>query len=206
MDHAATLLEYWFGRSPPSARALEERMRFWFGGSDPEDDELRDREIATRFGPLVERAAAGRLANWAASPRRLLALILLLDQLPRNLYRGTAEAFAHDREALAHAFAGLQLGADAALAPVERIFFYLPLQHSESLEVQDESVALYRRLVDEAPPELRPTFESTLEFAQHHRSIVERFGRFPHRNRALGRTSTPEESAWLRKDAESFGQ
>jgi uncharacterized protein (DUF924 family) len=100
----------------------------------------------------------------------------------------------------------MQSGADAALDPVERIFFYMPLQHAESLEVQEESIAAYLRLLREAPEALRAAFESTLRYAEQHRSIIERFGRFPHRNRVLGRQSTPEEDTWLQTGADSFGQ
>jgi uncharacterized protein (DUF924 family) len=145
----------------------------------------------------VERAALGELASWADSPRRCLSLILLLDQFPRNIHRGTARAFASDDQALAVTLSGMESAADAALDIVERLFFYMPLQHSEVREIQDESVAGYRRLVAEAPQELRSAFQDVLKYAEQHRSIIERFGRFPHRNRVLQRVSTPEEVAWL---------
>jgi uncharacterized protein (DUF924 family) len=135
-----------------------------------------------------------------------LSLILLLDQFPRNIFRGTARAFAYDSRALALTLSGMQSGADAALDAAERIFFYMPLQHAESREVQDESVAACRRLLAEAPAELRPSFAAVLEYAEHHRSVIERFGRFPHRNRVLGRESTPAEEAWLSVSGERFGQ
>ena len=105
------------------------------------------RRFARRLEPLLERAARGEFASWAASPKRRLALILLFDQVPRNAYRGTAAAFAFDREALALTVEGMQLAADAALDPVERLFFYLPLEHAESLEAQDAAVAAFERLV-----------------------------------------------------------
>lgn len=205
MDDARTVLDYWFGRGSTGAADLEARMRFWFGGDMPEQRRQRDEEIRERFGELMVRAERGELAAWADGPRRRLALILLLDQFPRNVHRGTARAFATDPQALALALSGMQAGADAALAPAERLFFYMPLQHAESLEVQDESLAAYRRLLAESPQEDRGTFERALGYAELHRDIVRRFGRFPHRNRALGRTTTPEELAWLR-DADSFGQ
>ncbi len=199
MDAARTVLDFWFGQAGSGATALDERMRFWFGSN-------HDAEIGARFGDLVQRAADGELAAWADSPRRRLALILLLDQMPRNLHRGSALAYAQDEKALALALSGMQVGADAALAPVERMFFYMPLQHAESREVQDESVAAFRRLAAEAPTELQAGFDAARRYAELHRSIIERFGRFPHRNRVLGRESTAEEIEYLESGAETFGQ
>lgn len=205
MDEARSVREFWFGKLPLSPEALAERMDFWFG-EDRSQLTIRDEEIRTQFGALLERAAAGRLESWADGPRRRLSLIILLDQFPRNIFRGTPRAFAWDAKALALTLSGMQSGADAALDASERIFFYMPLQHAESPEVQDESVAAYRRLVTEAPADLRESFEEVLGHAEHHRSIIERFGRFPHRNRSLGRESTAAERAWLRESGERFGQ
>jgi len=198
MDEARQVRDFWFGKLPLSAQALKQRLGFWFPG-DESADVVRDRDEAIRvhFGKLAERAAQGELTSWADSPRRCLSLIILLDQFPRNLYRGTARAFACDEQALAITLAGMQSAADGALDIVERIFFYMPLQHSEVRDVQDESVAAYRRLLMEAPQELHGAFEDALKSAEQHRSIVERFGRFPHRNRVLARVSTAEEEAWL---------
>jgi uncharacterized protein (DUF924 family) len=199
MDAARLVRDFWFGKLPLSAQALNQRLALWFPG-DESASVVRDRDeaIRARFGHLAEQAAMGELASWADSPRRCLSLIILLDQFPRNLYRGTARAFACDEQALAVTLSGMQSAADGALDIVERIFFYMPLQHSEVREVQDESIAAYRRLVMEAPQELRGAFEGELKAAEKHRSIVERFGRFPHRNRALARVSTADEEAWLR--------
>jgi uncharacterized protein (DUF924 family) len=207
MDEARQVRDFWFGKLPLSALALNQRLALWFPG-DESTGVVRERDeaIRVRFGDLAERAASGELASWADSPRRCLSLLLLLDQFPRNLYRGTARAFAGDEQALAVTLAGMQSAADGALDIVERIFFYMPLQHSEVREVQDESVAAYRRLLTEAPQEMRGAFESSLEAAQKHKSIVDRFGRFPHRNRALGRVSTADEEAWLRASGDRMGQ
>lgn len=207
MDDARAVLDYWFGRGGSGGDDLDARMRFWFGG-DPREQQLqRDAEMRDRFGELMGRAERGALDSWADGPRRRLALILLLDQFPRNVHRGTARAFATDSKALSLALSGLQAGADAALTPVERMFFYMPLQHAESPEVQEESVSAYRRLLAEAPAEARGAFEGALKYAELHRDIVRRFGRFPHRNRALGRATTPEELGYLRSaQAQSFGQ
>jgi len=206
-DLASELRRYWFGAPPLTAERLDERMRFWFADETPEETlRQRDAELRARFEPLVIDAAQGRLASWAGGPRRRLALILLLDQLPRHLYRSTPRAFATDGEALALALSGIQSGADAALGPAERLFFYMPLQHAESLEAQEESIAAYRRLLAEVPETLRAGFASTLRFAEMHRDVIRRFGRFPHRNRILERPSTAEEQAYLGSARENFGQ
>jgi uncharacterized protein (DUF924 family) len=207
MDDARSIREFWFGEEPLTPEAFTARLPFWFGGE--EDTALqaqRDGVIRTRFAPLLERAAAGELDGWADGPRRRLSLILLLDQFPRNIFRGTAQAFAFDHPALALTLSGMQLAADAALGPAERAFFYMPLQHAENLEVQEESVLAYRRLVRESPEGWRAPLAGTLRYAEVHREIVVRFGRFPHRNAVLGRASTPEEEAYLADGAERFGQ
>src|SRR6188768_783886 len=191
MERANDILEFWFGSGPWTAERLNERTRFWFGGDDPDAAATRDIDVRTRLEPLLERASRGEFASWAASPKRRLALILLFDQVPRNAYRGTAAAYAFDREALALTVEGMQLAADAALDPIERVFFYLPLEHAESVEVQDAAVEAFGRLVSEAPPELRGYCEYCGKFAQQHRDIIAKFGRFPHRNRILDRESTP---------------
>jgi uncharacterized protein (DUF924 family) len=207
MDEARQVRDFWFGKLPLSAQALNQRLALWFPG-DESARVVRDHDeaIRARFGDLAERAALGELTSWADSPRRCLSLIILLDQFPRNLYRGTARAFACDEQALAITLPGMQSAADGALDIVERIFFYMPLHHSEVREVQDESVAAYRRLLMEAPQESRGAFEASLKAAEKHRSIVERFGRFPHRNRALARVSTAEEETWLRAGGDRMGQ
>jgi uncharacterized protein (DUF924 family) len=206
VDEARNVRDFWFGPLPMSAGDFNRRMRFWFGDETSEIRRQRDAQIRRRFGELFERAAGGQLPTWADGPRRRLSLIILLDQFPRNMFRGTARAFATDDQALALALSGMQSAADAALDVIERLFFYMPLQHAESREVQDESVAAYRRLLSETPEELHAAFGSALRSADNHRGIIERFGRFPYRNRALGRTSTPQELEWLRKGGENFGQ
>jgi uncharacterized protein (DUF924 family) len=202
---ANEILDYWFGTGPWTVQRLQERTAFWFGDGDAAAQAGRDDEIRRRLEPLLERAAHGEFAGWAASPKRRLALILLFDQVPRNAYRGTSAAFAFDREALALASEGLQLAADAALDPIERIFFYLPLEHAESLEVQDAAVAAFDRLVTEAPTELRDYCAYTATYAVKHRDLIAKFGRFPHRNAVLERRSTPEEQAWLTAHPNYFG-
>jgi uncharacterized protein (DUF924 family) len=215
MDEALRVREFWFGPllkpSPGmrSARAaeLDRRMELWFASeSKPQVRAQQDAAIAAQFSDLVTRALDGALVSWADSPRRRLSLIILLDQFPRQIFRGEARAFAGDQQALALTLSGMQSAADAALDALERLFFYMPLQHSEVVDVQDESVAAYRRLLNEAPEDLREVCRDALESAEAHRDVIRRFGRFPSRNRALGRLSTPEERQFLAHGGPSFGQ
>ncbi|MFO1457154.1 MAG: DUF924 family protein [Steroidobacteraceae bacterium] len=205
MDHPRTVLDFWFGREPMTPALFAAKMPEWFGGRDADTRAARDATITSQFGVLAARAAAGALDNWADSPRQRLALILLLDQFPRHIHRGLPRAFATDDRAAALTLDGMQKAADATLDPAGRMFFYMPLQHSEAPEVQEESVAAFRRLRDESPPEWREALDGVLDYAQRHRDIVARFGRFPHRNAVLGRESTAEESAWLDAGGERFG-
>jgi uncharacterized protein (DUF924 family) len=206
MERANEVLEFWFGRGPWDAARLAERSAFWFGGAAATPAAERDTLIRTTLEPMLERASRGEFVSWSASPKRRLALILLFDQVPRNSYRGTAAAFAFDREALSLSVEGLQLAADAALDPIERLFFYLPLEHAESMEAQDTAVASFQRLVADSPQEFKAFTEYTLKFAHQHRDIIAKFGRFPYRNRVLGRESTPAEIEWLAAQADHFGQ
>jgi len=186
------VLHFWF---PPLRRddadALARQFEWWFRGG-------ADAAIGERFADLAERAARGALAAWAEAPRSRLALILLLDQFPRSLHRGTPRAYAQDPEALRLALEGIELGQYAALDdPLEKIFFQMPLGHSEELRHVDAAVALAEELAREAPPELRHVLEHSASQARGHRDVVARFGRQPHRNAILGRPSTPDELAYL---------
>lgn len=204
---AQDVLAFWFGPRPWTPKTLQRRLSLWFGdAARPELAPQTDEAIRVHYGALAVQAATGELDAWESSPRRRLALILLLDQFPRNIHRGSAAAFANDARALGLSLTGLQMGADAVLDPVERIFFYMPLQHAESLAVQEESVAAYRRLHEEAPAELQEIFAGTCRYAEQHRDIIARFGRFPHRNAVLDRESTDEERAWLVAGGTRFGQ
>jgi len=205
MDHSRAVLEFWFGSEPLTPASFQAQMPTWFGGDEPAARAARDATITAQFGTLAARAAAGALESWADSPRQRLALILLLDQFPRHIHRGTPRAFASDDRAAALTLDGMQKAADATLDPPRRVFFYMPLQHSETLEVHDESVAAYRRLLQESPAAWREPLAGTLDYARRHREIIARFGRFPHRNAVLERTPTPEESAWLESGGERFG-
>ena len=193
MERTREILEYWFG-DPPRPRPA-----FWFG-----KDAANDRDIRSRFGADLQRANEGLCDDWAATPRGRLALILLFDQFPRNIYRDHAQAYAYDDRARALTCEGLERGCDRSLTPLERAFFYLPLEHAEDLELQERSVALFRRLHEDAPAGQRELFAGFLDYAERHRDIIARFGRFPHRNRALGRESSAEEREFLRQPGSSF--
>ena len=193
------LLEFWFGEKTDATAAAKSQAELWWGHR-AETDEL----LQARFGAAASSAAAGILDHWTGSPRGRLALILLLDQLPRAIHRGTPAAFAQDLDARRVAEQGLDSGADRLLRPIERLFFYLPFEHSEDLEDQDRSVALFRDLEAEVPVEHKATFADFVDYAVRHREIIARFGRFPHRNAILGRESTPEEQAFLEQPGSSF--
>lgn len=196
----AGLLDEWFGAARRDPSRAPARSGFWFSADDDRDEGLR-----RRYGTLARRASEGELLDWQDEPESRLALILLLDQLPRNLHRGTPRAFASDHRALALALAGIATGMERALGPVEQAFFYLPLQHAEDRAAQRLSVREYRALA-ERTPEHREVFDWFLKFAEEHRDIVERFGRFPHRNAILGRETTPAEQAFLDSGAPGYGQ
>lgn len=197
---AEELLEFWLGDvSDPDN--VKRRGKLWFRAGEAQDRTLRE-----RFSGLHDRAQRGELDHWAAAPRGGLALILLLDQLTRNLYRGTASAFANDARALAISRQGIARGLDGALTVVERAFWYMPFQHSEDLGVQREGVSLFKALLDDSPAALVPFSKNTYQNAVLHCEIVERFGRFPHRNELLGRPATGEERQYLDGGGHRFGQ
>jgi len=200
------VLQFWFGSRPYTRDSVHRYARLWFPeAAAPELVPQADELIRERFGATMLAAQTGALAAWESTPRRRLSLILLLDQFPRHVHRSSALAYAHDDAALALALSGMQFGADAALHPIERMFFYIPLMHAEALEVQEESVAAFRRLRGETPAELADVLGRGFEYALLHQDVVRRFGRFPHRNHVLGRPSTEQEAAWLASDATQFG-
>jgi uncharacterized protein (DUF924 family) len=208
MDRPEQILEVWFADVVEHAEHLAARFTYWFGGDEDTADSLkaRDEWLSHRFLHDVELASSGQLESWAHTPRGRLALIILIDQFRRNVFRGTAQAFSHDRQALDLSVAGLRLGMDDQFAPAERIFYYMPFQHSESLPVQDESVKLYERLAQAADPTVAPVLNDVLRYARMHRDIIQQFGRFPHRNRILERTSTEAELSFLSKSANDLHQ
>jgi uncharacterized protein (DUF924 family) len=189
----------------PIPAQAQEVLDFWFGTEGAvrkewfRKDAEFDEQIARRFGPLIDAAVAGELTEWASEPASALAHIVLLDQFTRNTRRNSSQAFAGDALALATAKAVVTSGQDLTLPPVQRGFVYLPFEHSETLADQDESVRLHTALVADAPDQ-----HSLLDYANRHRVIVARFGRFPHRNMALGRESTPEEVVFLKQPGSGF--
>ena len=199
MIDSETILTYWFGANPDQAALAKDRADLWWSKNIDVD-----REIRQRFESSVQLAGDGRLNSWLIEPRGRLALIILTDQLPRNIYRDSPQAFAFDTRALEWSLDGIESSVDRWLRPIERVFFYLPLEHSERLEDQERSVAMFRELLPSVDPDQQEIFESYLNFAILHRDVVARFGRFPHRNRILGRTSTPEELYFLSQPGSSF--
>jgi len=194
------ILSFWFQEKELSAPKIDRRLDIWFG-----EDPVFDHECKKLFENDVDRASNGELDHWAAEPRGLLALILLLDQIRRNIFRGTAEAFAKDNVALKLCVEGALAKKTAGLTPIQQAFFYLPLQHAESPKVQARSVALFRRLAEAVSPTFRETFETIAQFAELRHDIIQQFGRFPHRNKLLDRKNTPEEDEYLAADSPDSG-
>ena len=194
------ILEFWFGDALVSAEQAKARAKLWFSRNDE-----FDREIERRFGLLPESAIRGELDAWRGDASSALALVLVLDQFPRNLFRGSPRAFAFDPTAREVALDAISRAFDTALDPLEAAFLYLPLEHAEDIGLQERSVALFERLIARAPPGLTALFESFADYARRHRDIVQRFGRFPHRNTILGRDPTPDEVAYLESGGDKFG-
>jgi len=186
-----TVLDFWFG-APDSAEYGQPR-KCWF-----EKNPVFDEEIRTRFSDTLTAAAGGRLADWENAAGSL-ALIIVLDQFPRNLFRNDTRAFATDALALSHAQRVVEQGWDARLTPLQRVFAYLPYEHSEDLAMQDRAVNLFAVLT-----QAYASFDGYLDYAERHREVIRRFGRFPHRNASLGRASTAMESDYLSQPGAGF--
>ena len=191
MSNPEEVLDFWFGRE--GEEGYGEFREAWFT-KDPEFD----REIRDRFDSVYEEAAAGRLDHWKDEARSCLALIILLDQFPRNMFRGGPKTYATDEKAREAARHAVERAYDRELPPYGRLFVYLPFEHSENLEDQRLSVELFRGLAAEVGS------EELLGYAARHMEIIERFGRFPHRNEILGRATTREEAEFLREPDSSF--
>ncbi|RMH83754.1 DUF924 domain-containing protein [Pseudomonas sp. AOB-7] len=194
------LLDWWFGAAPGSAgEVAAARQGLWFGKRDSQDEEARE-----RFAALVEQALAGELQGWQATAPGWLARLILLDQLPRMIFRDTPRAFAGDPLARALLQQGLEQGLDRQLTLIERVFAYIVFEHAEDLALQDRAVELFRGLHEQAAVDERSLFAGFLDFAERHRRVIARFGRFPHRNLILGRVSSDEEQAFLREPGSRF--
>ncbi len=183
-------------------------LDFWFAPANAEHwfvrDEGFDARIRERFGTTVEQASTGALASWQDTPRGWLACLIVLDQFSRNIFRNDPRAWAQDVAARDIALAGIARGNDRRLPPLWRVFAYLPLEHAEDTVLQQRSVQLFSALREAAPEDQAARFDGYLDYAQRHADVIARFGRFPHRNAILGRTSTAEEQAWLAQPGSGF--
>ncbi|NUN12133.1 MAG: DUF924 domain-containing protein [Myxococcales bacterium] len=197
-DNPQMVLDFWF-EGVTQTEIPQHRIDLWFGKSDATDTLLKE-----RFENLVERAADGSLKSWDESPQGRLALVVLLDQFPRNIYRGTPRAFSHDPLARLLVLTGLDHRMDEDLNSAEKLFFYLPLEHTEDKLIQYRSVQCFDHLRKVAPPQLAKMTELFYDYAVKHQVVIDRFGRFPHRNVILGRESTPEEIEFLKQPGSSF--
>jgi uncharacterized protein (DUF924 family) len=196
MEKICEILQFWFGNDPEKPGSKAEQ---WWK-KDPEFDAA----IRQRFGEERRRAVEGTLETWKDSPRGTLAWIILLDQFSRNLFRDDPEAFAHDALSREACKQGMEKGFDRQLGFNERVFFYMPLMHSEDRSDHRLALEAYRHMAEEAPPELKGALENNFQYARRHAEIIERFGRYPHRNKVLGRRSTEEEIEFLKQPGSSF--
>jgi uncharacterized protein (DUF924 family) len=190
------VLHFWFG--PPNTPPLENSTKWW--KKDPSFDE----DVKDQFGETLELAARGALDGWKTTPRGRLALVIVLDQFSRNIFRGTARSFAQDARACDSTLEAIARGDEASLELIEQTFLFMPLMHAEDVDLQHKCVAAFERLLKRAPEPLQKYIANCHDFAKKHAEIVERFGRFPHRNEILGRTSTPEETEFLKQPGSSF--
>jgi uncharacterized protein (DUF924 family) len=194
------VLDFWFSSGSMDQPTIDSRMDRWFTA-----DSAYDAIIRHEFGPLVERAARGELDGWAGTAEGRLALIVILDQFRRNIYRGTPKAFSRDAQALKLCVEGAMRGDYKQLSPIQQAFYFMPLQHAESLKIQERSVKIYEGLVSGVSETLKATLGTFAQFAELHHDIIAAFSRFPHRNRVLGRPNTPAEAEYLESAAAGFG-
>lgn len=193
------LLEWWFGTSGSAQEVAAQKGKLWFGKRDSQDLEARE-----RFGERVEQALAGGLTEWAQRPEGWLALVLLLDQLPRMLFRDSPKAYSGDIRAQALVAQGIAADFDRQLQPIQRVFILLVFEHCESLDVQNECISRYLELLAQQPEGDRALFADYLDYAEKHQKVIAQFGRFPHRNEVLGRESTAQELEFLSKPGSRF--
>lgn len=200
MNDIEQVLDFWFGACGADGSLDPAKRKMWFGDGRSHDDIIRQ-----RFGTIHERASRDDLDGaWAATPQGRIALIVVLDQFSRHIHRDTQRAFAQDPAAQRLAAAGVERGEDLRLMPAQRTFFYLPFEHAEDIELQRVGVRRFEDLARTVAASLRAEYDSFRGYAQRHREIIERFGRFPHRNKILGRVSTPEEIEFLKQPGSSF--
>lgn len=188
------LHEFWFGKIEDTPAYAEGRFPLWW-----RKDSVLDAKCRDEFAPLLGVFDAGELEPWKEEPTGWATLVVLLDQIPRNSFRGTPKSFQWDPHALNQALELIETGTDRKLHPYERSFAYLPLEHSESLDLQKLSVEMFTRLAAE-----HPNFEEMKDYAHRHYDVIAKYGRFPHRNSILKRESTPEEKAYLAQPGAGF--
>jgi uncharacterized protein (DUF924 family) len=200
MDIASDdVLRFWFDDLKSDSDFPEQRFSLWFT-KNPKTDET----IRSQFSLAINQATIGELDSWSDKPRSCLALIILLDQFRRNIFRDTSDAFSSDSKALELSRSAVGQMFDKQLRPIERVFMYLPFEHSEALADQHRSVELYKKLKADSPPEIRERMQSFVDYAEKHRKVILEYGRFPHRNLILDRQSTPAEIEYLKKPGSGF--
>lgn len=192
-DKIHELLNFWFGNLGSADLPTSDRTNLWFGES-----EVVKNQLLQSFHDEFISASSGELAAWSQTPRGRLALIILLDQFPRYIHRHSPQAFVHDDEAQQLCVDGLRRGMDQSLTLIERVFFYMPLVHAENSEIQEKSIRLYQDLVTLSMTETTQIYQLFLAYAYAHFRVIKEFGRFPQRNKILGRSSTDAELAFLK--------
>ena len=193
------VLDYWFGDAQNDVNCANEKSALWWGKATEVDT-----EIGLRFEPILQLLINGGNRYWLQFPESRLAAIIALDQFSRNIYRDSPTAFSADQLALNWCLSGIEAGLDKQLRPIERVFFYLPMEHAEDLSTQHRCLWHFQQLMEVVPANHRETFSSFLAFAESHAAVIEKFGRFPHRNAILGRESTPEELEYLAQPGSGF--
>jgi uncharacterized protein (DUF924 family) len=192
-DKVHELLDFWFGNLGSADLPTSDRTNLWFG-----ENEAVKQKLLHSFSKEFDAAISGLLIDWAKTPRGRLALIILLDQFPRYIHRRTSQAFAYDDQAQELCVEGLRDRMDQSLTLIERVFFYMPLVHSENFESQEKSIRLYQDLVSLSMSETTQIYQLFLAYAYAHFRVIKEFGRFPQRNKVLGRESTEAELAFLK--------
>lgn len=193
------ILEFWFGTETDELKITAKQSGLWWGKDANTDDSIKK-----QFGAIYQSAIDDELDDWLQNIKGQLALIILLDQFSRVIHRDTSDAFACDNKALAISLEGINNNADQELRSIERVFYYMPLEHSEEIGTQNHCVRLYQRLLGDVPDIMKKEFQNYLQFAEKHRAIIERFNRFPHRNKVLNRISSAEELEFLTQPESSF--
>jgi len=199
MRKQSDILDFWFADVNDTLDNLDSCITLWWGKNDNNDQHIRD-----EFSENIEKAKNGEYDTWLATPNGRLALIILLDQFSRNIFRNDPKAYQQDAQALQLALDGIKKGEDKKLKPFERAFMYMPLEHAEDIDMQNQCVALFTNLRDEVDSSLTIYFQDFIKYAEQHRDIVEEFGHFPHRNKILSRATSEKEAAFLEQPGSSF--